>query len=74
MDSLTARVIIRMKAAMMEEGIGPNAEDGLCQAEQAWKEPMVADVLRDAYAMGGHYFTTRYLYEAGFVDEAGTPL
>lgn len=73
MDSIEAGVIIRMRAAMTEEGIGPSDPDGYGM-NGSWTEPKVAAVMREAYRMGGHQFTTRALYAAGFVDEDGTPL
>ena len=73
MDSLTARVIIRMVRAMAEEGIAPWFDADYQSGPRTWEEPMVADVLRQAYEAGGHYFDGYYLQEAGLVDEDGTP-
>lgn len=75
MDLPTATLIIRMKAAMMEEGIGPDTPEGLATSSSNWgDDPEVVAVLSRAYEVAGHLFTTQYLYECRFTDEDGRPL
>lgn len=75
MDLPTATLIIRMKAAMMEEGIGPSTREGLCTSSSNWNDdPEVVAVLSRACEVAGHLFSTDYLYDCRFTDEDGRPL